>query len=387
MKLGLIAVTAVGGLLGLWQNIAETSAETRISVPAIVVPALAGKVDGHSENSDEYIWNVFVDVVKQAPDGKVPEFATWATDSDIYRANPRWPRSGAPIKFQASKQGRNHVPALAGVPCATPENPYVSNFPPKGCIAEGVYRNRVQYNYIVNNGLYSRGGVAAFYKSGKEVAMPAKSIAVKADWVPVKDIVKWIPELTLGDVRKHYYTIVSDQVEYGLVALHLSTAQNPNWVWGTFEQRNNPGRCDAIGCIDSFGAIKPVVMPDYTKPNTQYGACHKTPELLSVMNAAGLGAVWRNYCLKSTQVDFVDDNGVPTVMTNSVTERIPFNGELIGSCISCHSYASFGPDGEPTDAANAMMVSNPVGKPILSSIKGSHEYDFMWGILNLYSGD
>ena len=132
---------------------------------------------------------------------------------------------------------------------------------------------------------------------------------------------------------------------------NITTPSYPNWVWGTFEQRNNPGRCDAIGCIDSFGAIKPVVMPDYTKPNTQYGACHKTPELLSVMNAAGLGAVWRNYCLKSTQVDFVDDNGVPTVLTNSVTERIP------------------------------------VGKPILSSIKGSHEYDFMWGILNLYSGD
>ena len=100
-------------------------------------------------------------------------------------------------------------------------------------------------------------------------------------------------------------------VEYALVALHVSSRQNPNWVWGTFEHQMNPGRCDSIGCFDSFGAEIPAVLPNRTGENTQYGACRKTPPLKTLMKNAGLSPVWENYCLKSTQVDYTAADGTP----------------------------------------------------------------------------
>ncbi|MDJ0931576.1 hypothetical protein [Breoghania sp.] len=54
--------------------------------------------------------------------------------------------------------------------------------------------------------------------------------------------------------------------------MHISSRQNKNWVWGTLEHQNNPGRCDYIGCFDSFGAVE----PNTEVYNTQYGACAKT---------------------------------------------------------------------------------------------------------------
>jgi hypothetical protein len=157
--------------------------------------------------------------------------------------------------------------------------------------------------------------------------------------------------------------------------------------WGTFEHKNNPGRCDAIGCYDSFGARRHAVMPNDRQANTQYGPCNKTLELKRMMQTAGLADVWQNYCLKSTQVSFTNAAGKPTVLTNSVTERLSVNGELIGSCISCHAYAAFGANGAPTSAALTMLAYNPVGKPIPSAFEGAMPNDFMWGIINFLNGN
>lgn len=362
-------------------------AEQRPSQINIVAPALAGEVKRQSGNSDKYMWEVFTSIVKPMIGRNKTVFETWATDEDIYQANPSWPTAGQERPIRASRRQANFVhTGLDLPPCATPENPWVANFPQKGCLAEVVYRDRLQYDYIVNNGLNTQSGVAAFYATRKVVGFPGRSMAIKVDWVPVKDLLKWVPELgTLANVRQTYYTVVSEDVEYGMVAMHISTAANPNWVWGTFEHQNNPGRCDAIGCYDSFGARKKVVPPDQSKPNTQYGACQKTPELKQMMRAVGLDSVWQNYCLKSTQVTYTNDEGAPTVLTNSVTERLSVNGELIGSCISCHANASFGATGQPTSAAMTMLAYNPVGKPMADVFKNAKTYDFMWGIINLLS--
>jgi hypothetical protein len=164
--------------------------------------------------------------------------------------------------------------------------------------------------------------------------------------------------------------------------MHVSSRQNPNWVWGTFEHRMNPGRCDAIGCLDSFGAQNPVVSPNKTAINTQYGACPKTPQLRSMMTNAGLSSVWENYCLKSTEVDYTAADGTPYLLGNSVIEGIVGNGTVAASsCISCHAYASYGPTGATTKSARAILPFNPTGIPISDVLAGSHPFAFMWGVL------
>lgn len=379
------AVLAAAGIFATSAG-AQENAEVA-GLARIIVPSTAGAVDGLSINSDQFIWQKFIAAVTPVAGHNRIEFQTWATDQETYVAPPNvpvWPSPDAPVKFKASTQAAMHHSRNVGVPCAPAENPWVGAFPLDGCIAEEVRRNKPEFDYIKANKLYNKAGIAAFYaKAGAMVNMPKDSVSLKADWVPVTTIMEWVPNLkSKADVRRFYYTTMSDGVEYGLVAMHLISAWNPWWVWGTFEHQFNPGRCDATGCYDSFGARKPVVQPNYQKANTQYGACTKSPKLKRLMSKAGLPGAFDNYCLKSTQVSFIDKASRPTVLTNSVTERIAVNGELIGSCISCHAYASFGAEGAPTTAATTMLEYNPVGTVFPSALEGTKSYDFNWGVLN-----
>jgi hypothetical protein len=280
------------------------------------------------------------------------------------------------------------VNALAiDVPCRPPGNAAVGAFPTSGtpapCIGEQTKRNRAQFDYIVNNHLNTKAGlVEAFAKSFK-VEMPTDSIAVKGDWVPLSALLQWVPQL--GDVanaKTLYYTATSGGVDYALVALHVGSRQNPNWVWGTFEHQMVPGRCDFIGCYDSFGAEIPAVLPNHTTVNTQYGACAKTAALRELMKKSDLAPVWENYCLKSTEVSYTAADGTPYVLGNSVIEGIVGNGTVAASsCIGCHVYASFSANGKPSPAATAMLPFNPTGNPLPAVLEGSQQFAFMWGVL------
>lgn len=101
-----------------------------------------------------------------------------------------------------------------------------------------------------------------------------------------------------------------------------------------------------------------------------------------MMAKAKLSPVWKNYCLKSTEVDYTAADGTPYVLGNSVIERIVGNGTVAASsCIACHVYASFGANGATTPAAVAMLPYNPTGRPIPAVLDGSLKYDFMWGVI------
>jgi hypothetical protein len=364
-------------------------ADSRMVV--VAVPARAGVVDGTKVNSDEFIWQKFVEFAAPvAPSRPSPVvFETWASDEDTFSTAPHWPAPDAPKRFHASVLGSmttpNHGPI--DVNCAPPGNAAVGGFPTSGtpapCVAEETKRNRPQFDYIVNNKLNTQKGLAAAFARSFTVAMPASAIAVKGDWVPVQTLLQWIPRLgSIDKIKKLYYTATSASVEYALVSLHVSSRQNPNWVWGTFEHQMNPGRCDNLGCFDTFGAEKPAIAPNKAAINTQYGACAKTPRLKALMGKANLSPVWENYCLKSTEVDYTAADGTPYALGNSVIERIVGNGTVsASSCIACHVYASFGSNGKPTNSATAMLPYNPTGKPIPAVLSGSLQFDFMWGVL------
>ena len=104
--------------------------------------------------------------------------------------------------------------------------------------------------------------------------------------------------------------------------------------------RSNPGRCDTTGCYDDYGA--PLLLskiPPRQVANTQYPDCVKSAELHALFVKAGLPAVWNNYCLKGTQIDFVSNQlltkGQPLLDGDSVIERITANVPMNqSSCIS-----------------------------------------------------
>jgi hypothetical protein len=359
----------------------------------VVTPARPGPVDGTKQNSDEFIWRMFVQFVtplsKTSPSPVV--FETWASDKDTFSFTPHWPEPNEPKKLQASVLRAAHTQnAGAGpvdVPCAPPGNAAVGGFPTSGtptpCIAEEVRRNRPLYDYIVNNNLNTAPGLAAAFAKSFKVTMPTTAVAIKGDWVPVQTLLQWLPKIgSLDNLRKLYYTGSSDGVEYALLSLHVSSRQNANWVWGSFEHMMTPGRCDDIGCWDTFGAVKPAFPPNHKAINTQYGPCQKSPALAALMKTANISQVWANYCLKSTMVDYTAPDGTPYALGNSVIERIVGNGTVAASsCIACHVYASFGANGQATGAATAMLPYNPTGKPIPAVFQGSQKFDFMWGVL------
>lgn len=364
--------------------------------PVIVAePARGGAVDGARENSDAFIWRLLTQFAAPVSSTQASPvvFETRASDADTFSKTPHWPDPGTPMRFHASALAtfKAVVPGGADahlpidVPCATPGNAPVGGFPtsgnPKPCIGEQTKRNRPMFDYIVTNHLNTQAELAAAFAKSFKVEMPPESIAVKGDWVPVQTLLQWIPSIgSTGNVTKLYHTATVDSVEYALVSLHVSSRQNPNWVWGTFEHHLNPGRCDFMGCFDSFGAESPAVQPNKAAFNSQYGACLKTPALKALMASAHLSPVWENYCLKSTQVDYTTADGTPYVLGNSVIEGIVGNGTIAASsCITCHSYASFGPAGKPT--VTPMLPFNPTGKPISAVLTGSQTFAFMWGVL------
>jgi len=365
------------------------AAATRIVV--VAEPARAGAVQGTTQNSDEFLWHLFTEFAAPvSPTSPSPVvFETWASDADTFSTTPAWPDPARPKKFQASllQIERSHSPSPIDVKCAVPGNAPVGGFPSTGtptpCIAEEVKRNRPMFDYIVKNSLNTQAGLKAAYQSSLVIDMPTPSIAVKGDWVPVQALIQWIPSLGSAErVKQLYYTATADATEYALVSLHVASRQNPNWVWGTFEHQMNPGRCDDLGCFDTFGATAPAVPPARNAVNTQYGPCEKTPALKALMERGKLSPVWQNFCLKSSEVDYLAPDGTPYALGNSVVERIVGNGTVAASsCIACHAYASFGATGAPTAAATAMLPYNPMGPPIPAVLAGSHTFSFMWGVL------
>jgi hypothetical protein len=366
----------------------------------VAVPARGGPVQGTTENSDAFIRRKLTEfVVPVVPSQRSPVvFETWASDADTFSHTPRWPDPNQPKRLQVSAlQLMKRLPALESpaphyqapidVTCSPPPGAAAGGFPLSDvwspCITEETKRNRAQFDYIVNNKLNTRAGLAAAFARSLKVDMPVQAMAVKGDWVPVEFLLQWIPQLgNRANIERLYYTTKVDSAEFALLSLHVSSRQNPNWVWGTFEHQMNPGRCDYIGCFDTFGAERAAVSPNKATMNTQYGTCPKTQPLKTLMQNARLSPVWENYCLKSTQVDYAAADGTPYVLGNSVIEGIVGNGTVAASsCMGCHAYASFDASGATKKSVRAMLPFNPIGKPIPSVLAGSSGFHFMWGVL------
>jgi hypothetical protein len=269
-------------------------------------------------------------------------FETWASDGDTFQTTPVWPGpGGSPMALR-----RPILPTLAHQPQGSGPTPFVLPFEggpqcPAGqlCVGEETRRNFPTFKFINDNKLFSRDGLRAY---NKPIVFPADSIEVKANWVPVSQLGDFLQGSgSPNDPSLYHLNTATDKngtkTQYALLSFHIISKMVPNWTWATFEHMNNPGRCDLIGCNDAFGANPPFVAPKGT-PGTQYPNCTKSPALDALFAAAKIDPAFKNYCLKGTQTDFTDAQGVATRLGNTVTE----NGFVsTASCITCHGRAAF----------------------------------------------
>lgn len=377
------------------------------AAPTTPVPS-RGSALPSGANSDQVSWQHFVNIVAPVSATQA-QFETWASDLDIYTTTPKWPSAAeaAEKKMQPGQLQRTRAPHASRVAgtiddasCATVGDAAAGNFPvakipptppvtgatiAQPCYAEEVRRNRPSFDYIVGNKLNTQAGLAQAYQKATtstwRISLPTDAIEVKADWLPMATLIKWLGDngvtMTPEQVNSKYYTTTSKGQQYALVSMHVSSKEIPNWVWASFEHESNPGRCDTMGCFDSFGATIPAVKP-VAKANGQYGSCSKSAALTKLFAGAKLPAAWNNYCLKSSQIKFVAKSGAPLMLGDSFTERIaasvPINQS---SCIACHASAAINKDGSPF---TKLLGQSPMGKVTLPGDVVA--VDFIWGILS-----
>jgi hypothetical protein len=304
---------------------------------------------------DQVAWTLFIQANSRAG-GSNSTFETWASDTSTFAPNPVFPAAPTPPSL------RQPILPVVARQNAQAAGRLVPALPPgaaRGAMEES-RRNKAAFDFIVQNNLYKVSGLQAAF--GKTLVFPVDAIEIKANWMPVGDIPAFTNnQVTLAQVPQLYHVNADRSgAQYALVAMHVISKLVPNWTWATFEHRLNPGRCDILGCKDSFGAQTAFVPPNGS--NQIYPDCVKTPALTAMLASQDIDPVYTNYCLKGSQTDLVDSNGLDVRLGNSVTE----NGFVdSASCMTCHSRAVFDQSGAATSGGGFLPSGpGPLG-PIL----------------------
>ena len=335
---------------------------------------------------DQLAWQFFIQVNTRAG-GNNALFETWASDSDTFKVNPQFPTTAVPLQL--------HEPAVPelGRFALQRAGKLLPAIPPGKGVLEESRRNKDSFDFIVQNNLYKISGLRAAF--GKTITFPVGAMEVKANWQLVTDIPSFTNgKVAVGDVPKLYHVNTgADGKQYAFVSMHIISKAVPNWTWATFEHKFNPGRCDIIGCRDSFGAQTSPVAPNQ-QPGQGYPDCAKTPALSAMIASADWDPAFANYCLKGSQTDFTDATGLDIRLGNSVTED-GFVDQ--SSCITCHGRAAWDSKGAPTSGAGFDDNGAPLGPiqpswywsfssqpPIFQGMSGLSQIatsaDFVWSI-------
>lgn len=345
---------------------------------------------------DEFSWTMFARICAKAqqqskvgPNNVETNNAIWETWADDPTTYPSSPDTANPPVFGAVQKKGKVLESIQQQEFRRRlflKNPQAHvTIAPSGS-SEETRRNAASFNFIINNGLwYTQGLMAAFKKNVNggtynPLTFPIDAVEVKAVWKPI----------TKDSMQYYHWNYDAQGNLYGMVAFHIMTKALPNWTWATWEWTGNAGRCDYMGCIDSFG-----VTPSYEAPNAtlnqQYAPGTLTPQLLAIFKQFGLGDEWKNYRLKGAQIDWIDATGRTILLGNSVTEA---GFVQSSSCITCHSNASFDSGGNfmpSVGFTNSGQSQNGAVNPANFWQNGSAPYgnlvylpyDFVWGVLRV----
>ncbi len=302
-------------------------------------------------NPDKLAWDLFIQVNSRAG-GTNSVFETFASDTDTFKPNPQYPTGPTVVSLRAPI-----LPAIERE-AALAEGAVLPALPPDTTkTSEETRHNRPVFDFIVQNNLYKLSGLKAAV--GKALSFPIDSLEVKANWIPLDQVPAWTNNQVSVAQASQYFHINADGrgAKFALVSMHVISKQVPNWTWATFESRFNPGRCDIVGCRDTFGAKDQNVAP-LKRQGQQYPDCVKTSDLSAMLGKADIEPAYVNYCLKGSQADFVDNAGLAIRLGNSVTESgfVPSS-----SCMTCHSRASFDNSGQARPSAGFLGSKGPIG--------------------------
>lgn len=334
---------------------------------------------------------------------------------------------------------------------------------------ELVFRNRAMFDYLYRHDLYSREGLGARNRAQNaaikdgligtaqrlQVRLPVDAVMVKADFVHQEVMLgqgliqaaddAGTPIDPPNNPDYPYLTVYMDGAGtendvpgmYYLVAMTNASKDIPIWHWYAMEHVANRGRCDFIGCNDSFGYSvdgsaqvganfgTTYIPPQMQLNDTKAGANDPlfitggvylpdttgdqiTEQLAALLDAMGVGTAqtdtdpsvitaddpaWRNYRLKGTQTTFTHATGVPTGLGATVTEGGFVNS---ASCTTCHSQASFDKNGaagmqgvgatwRPNLAGYGQVAMGAPDGDWFYNFSGpsvnATQIDFIWGVL------
>ncbi|MFD1295785.1 hypothetical protein ACFQ4Q_03945 [Lysobacter gummosus] len=247
-----------------------------------------------------------------------------------------------------------------------------------------IMANQDMFNTIVSDGLYSKAGQARFAQPAN-FAQPKGSknvgaIMIKSSWKVMganDDVSRFhtIQALVYTNPGEHEgIAAACKRQTVGLVGLHIAhkTADEPQWVWSTFEHVDNvPSQGEPIdkphynfydkNCTKNCDANEPPPRPwnpnaAYTQPTQvmrEIPLTASTKALNARYQAALLknypGTVWANYELISTQwptnaSNPTDPTGnpAPSFLANATLEtyiqgKVP---QTSSSCTACHNNAT-----------------------------------------------
>lgn len=341
---------------------------------------------------DQFAWMQWARINK-ASAGEHPAWIYWATDRSTF------PESPQPTECSGSTPDPTNCPSfgpLAGDPVSRDANQPVAltfNLPSKrpaplhtpasraraeaildggeipknlGSVTkETIHRNRASFDYIVDNKLWYQEGLADQFDANFQVDFPAASVEIKTNWLNLTRLGK------VNDLQGEYYTVLTENDStWALVAMHITTKDLPQWFWATFEHVSNPGRCDYIGCHDSYGQ-----MPANVEPHAVRDSMYTPDTLRSYLTEtmlAGIPDVLRdNYRLKGSQTQYTLPTGEATLLGNSVTEH---GFVQTSSCMTCHARASSDWQGQTPYFFG--------GTPIGQSFNGAPDPDWFFGTQN-----
>jgi hypothetical protein len=197
--------------------------------------------------------------------------------------------------------------------------------------------NRDEFEYILKNDLWHREGLRKFVTTGTGVELPAqKSTFGEVGAIEVKAAWRMIPEARRAYFEENYkvaHAKVFDPAsgdwkerDVALVGLHIikKTPHSPQWVWATFEHKDNApleGNPGTGKLWNFFNPNAPVgYQPNFSSPPTKTTAKNKPVQIVRVKqgqddaDAAPINtamhalieakfpkSVWRNYDLISVQ--------------------------------------------------------------------------------------
>jgi hypothetical protein len=256
--------------------------------------------------------------------GAATLWETWASAEEVFAnpdETPLWPSAPRSAGSEPDLVQQTLLRAVARHGNESGDERRVTRVPADSSddVAEVRY-DRTAFDWIVLKQLWYLQGQQKWFdlyamKQPVDVDFPDGSTLIKATWKAIAENDK---------PRFHWRT--EDGRTWGLTALHVTTKILPGWFWATFEHAENPGY-SIVAHPDPFGL-------EDGRPS---------PALLDLMSRAGLDtSVWRNYRLDGTQTEYVERDGSPVVLGNSIIEA---GFTASSSCRTCHVRASIGERG------------------------------------------